>query len=107
LSLLNRSTASDLAKLLAYIHQDHPDILAITKDNDFWLPDPTGKLLKFKNLNNFYGLAEFIGGKTGYLPQARQSLASIFNINGKPIAITLLYSKNYQADALKVMEMLR
>jgi len=103
----NRSTVSDIAKLLTYIYENHPEILSITKDNNFWLPDPTGRLLKFKNLNNFYGIPEFIGGKSGYLPEARQTSAALFNLKGEPIAIILLYSKNRQADTLKILDWLK
>lgn len=103
----NRSTASDIAKLLSYILKNHPEILSITKENNFWLPDSTRTLFKFQNVNNFYPLSEFIGGKTGYLPQAKQTLASIFNVNGKQIAIILLYSNNRQADAFAIIRKLR
>lgn len=107
LSPQNRSSASDMAKLVTYIYKNHPQILEITKDNDFWLPDQTGKLLKFKNLNNFSHLSEFIGGKTGYLPEAKQSLASLFNLNGKNVAIILLRSKNRQADASRIVDLVK
>ena len=107
LSVLNQSSAKDLVKLVSYIYKTHPEILSISKDNDFFLPDSTGKLLKFKNVNNFYSLSEFIGGKTGYLPEAKQSLASIFNLNEKPVIIVLLYSKNRQTDALKIVNWIK
>ena len=107
LSLANRSTAEDLAKLVAYIHQQHPEILQITRDNNFWLPDSTGRLLKFQNVNNFYPLPEFIGGKTGYLAQAKQTLASVFRLNEKPVAIILLYSDNRQADTFTILNRLK
>ena len=107
LSPTNRSTAADLAKLISYIYKEHPEILHLTRDNNFWLPDSTGRLLKFQNVNNFYPLPEFIGGKTGYLPQAKQTLASIFLVNKKPIAIILLYSDNRQADIFTILNRLR
>jgi D-alanyl-D-alanine carboxypeptidase len=103
----NISTASDMAKLLKYIHQAHPEILSITKDNDFWLPNKKGRLLKFKNLNNFYQIPEFVGGKSGYLPEAKQTFASVFNVKGKPIAIILLCSQNRQTDTLKILDWLK
>jgi len=107
LNPLNQSTASDLAKLLAYIYKNHPEILTITKDNNFWLPNQLGRLLKFANLNNFYNFPEFIGGKSGYLPEAKQTFASLFNINGKPVAIVVLYSKNYKTDTSKILELVK
>ena len=102
----NRSTATDLAKLLTYIYQKHPEILNITKNNNFWLPNIAGQLLKFQNVNNFYPLSNFIGGKTGFLPQARQTIASIFNINEKSVIIILLFSNNRQADVFSLIKQL-
>jgi len=103
LSPTNNSTASDLTKLLTYIYKNHPEILTITKDNNFWLPDQSGRLLRFKNVNNFYDFPEFIGGKTGYIPEAKQTIAGIFIINGKPKAVVLLYSNNRQNDILSIL----
>jgi len=107
LSLNNKSTASDLAKLMSYVYKNHPQILEITKINDFWLPDQNGKMLKFKNVNNFYYIGEFIGGKTGYLTEAKQTFNSIFNVNGKPIAIAVLYSNNRMADIFSILRQLK
>jgi len=107
LSPTNRSTAADLTKLISYLYKEHPEILHLTRDNNFWLPDSTGRLLKFQNVNNFYPLPEFIGGKTGYLPQAKQTLASVFLVNKKPISIILLYSDNRQADIFTILNRLR
>jgi len=107
LSLANRSTTADLSKLVAYVYEQHPEILHITRDNNFWLPDATGRLLKFQNVNNFYPLRQFIGGKTGYLPQAKQTLVSVFRVNEESIAIILLYSDNRQADTFTILNRLR
>jgi len=107
LNYKNKSTALDLAKLVSYIYQQHPEILNITKNNSFWLANSNGTLLKFQNVNNFYYLNDFIGGKTGYLPEAKQTFASVFNVNGKPIAITLLSSKNRMADIFNILRQLK
>lgn len=107
LSPKNLSTASDLAKLLAYIYKNQPEILEITKENNFWLPDRTGWLLKFQNVNNFYPLSNFLGGKTGYLLEARQTLAAVFNVNGEAVAIVILSSKNRQADTFAILNQLK
>lgn len=103
----NVSTAQDLAELLTYVYKNHQEILNITRDNDFWLPDSTGRLLKFRNLNDFYPFSTFIGGKTGYLPEAKETFASIFNLKDDPIAIILLYSENRQADIFTILEKLK
>ncbi len=107
LSALNQSTPEDLSKLLFYIYENHPEILEISKDNNFWLPDKSGQLLKFRNLNAFYPLPWFLGGKTGYIPQARQTLAGIFDVNKDPVAIVVLYSTNRQADTFSILRKIR
>ncbi len=106
LSLNNKSTASDLGKLISYIYKNHPQILEITKINDFWLSDQGGNMLKFKNVNNFYYMGEFVGGKTGYLVEAKQTFDSVFNVNGKPVAIVVLYSDNRMADIFSILHQL-
>jgi D-alanyl-D-alanine carboxypeptidase len=107
LNSANNSRAADLVKLLVYIRENHAEILSITKSNSLWLPNETGTMLKFQNVNNFYPLLAFIGGKTGYLPEAKQTLASIFNVSGKEIAIVLLHSANRQADVFAILKELR
>ncbi len=99
----NKSTARDLTKMISYVLENHPDLLTLTRENDFWLPDPKGRLLKFFNMNNFYYLSNFIGGKTGYLPEAGQTLASVFDVNGNPTAIVILKSNNRQADLFSIL----
>jgi len=107
LNLDNKSTASDLAKLMAYVYKNHPELLEITKNNNFWLPDQDGNLLKFKNVNNFYYLGEFVGGKTGYLTEAKQTFDSVFNVKGKPVAIAVLYSDSRVADIFSILRQLK
>lgn len=103
----NVSTASDLIKLLSFVYKNHPEILTITKDDNFWLPNTAGRLLKFANLNFFYNFPEFVGGKSGYLPEAKHTFASLFNINGKTYAIAVLYSKNSKADTSKIVDWIK
>ncbi len=103
----NHSTAKDLSKLIAYVNQKHPELLSITKDNDFWLPDSKGNFLKFENENNFYYLPEFVGGKTGYLPEAKQTMASVFQLNGKSFGIIVLHSANRMADIFNIIRQLQ
>lgn len=100
----NRSNAADMAKLLGYIYKKQPEILETTKDDNFWLPDAEGKMLKFINLNEFYGFPEFIGGKSGYLVEAGQTFAGVFTINKKPTAIVLLHATDYRADTFRIIE---
>ncbi len=103
----NRSTARDLSKLISYVNKEHPDILTISRYNDFWLEGEDGKMLKFRNMNNFYPLSSFIGGKNGYLPQAGQTSLTLFNIEGKLINITVLGSNNRQRDVFSLINKIK
>jgi D-alanyl-D-alanine carboxypeptidase len=47
-----------------------------------------------KSINEFAGNPNFIGGKTGYIPQAGDNLLSIFRYNGNPILIIVLGAAN-------------
>jgi D-alanyl-D-alanine carboxypeptidase len=106
LSPNNKSTANDLKKLLIYINENHPEILEITKRNDFWLSGSDGKLLKFRNMNNFYPLPYFVGGKTGYIHEAKQTFVGLFNINNQPLGVVILFSDNRQADLFSLLRSL-
>ncbi len=107
LSKDNQSTAKDLAKLVSYINKNYPEIWNNAKNNNFWLADASGQMLKFQNLNNFYYLDDFVGGKTGYTDQAKETLASVFEVNGKQVAITLLYSENRMSDTFNILKQLK
>ncbi len=100
----NHSTAADIAILLEYIYKNHPEILQTTKINGFQLPDSSGRLLTFKNLNVFSENPDFVGGKSGYLPEAKQSMASLFTVNGKIMAVVVLKSRNRQTDTLALID---
>ncbi len=104
LSDMNRSTALDMIKFLDYIYKEHPTLLEITKDNNFWMPCAVSGMCKFMNLNNFYSHPDFIGGKTGYLHVAKQTFASLFNFNGDPLAVVLLHTDSRQKDTTAILE---
>ncbi len=104
LSIMNQSTTADTTKLISYIHENHPDILEITRDDDFWMPCPESEMCKFMNLNIFHSHPDFIGGKTGYLHKAKQTFLCLFEVNGEIIAISLLSSEDRKEDTMKIIE---
>ncbi len=103
LSVMNRSTTKDLAVLLDYVFKNHPDLLEITKDNNFQMPCGE-KICTFKNLNIFSEHINFIGGKTGYLHASKETFACIFNFNGDAIAIVILYSDNRKENTETILD---
>lgn len=85
LSPLNQSTANDIRKLMKYIEEAHPEILASTQPTDF---------KGLKNINPFAGQANFLGGKTGYIEESKENLTSLFSVNEQRILIVVLGAEN-------------
>ena len=50
----------------------------------------TGTEVAVKNINEFSGEADFIGGKTGYTDQADGNLLSLFSYKGHPVVVIIL-----------------
>ncbi len=100
LSPLNISSANDLAKLLDYISENHPEILEITKEENFQLPGKCPEynwICTFKNLNVFHEIEEFAGGKTGYTNAAGYSFAGKFKPEETSYAVIMLGAPDIQS----------
>ena len=102
LSPRNQSSTNDIVRLLQYINKEHPQILEITKEENFQLPNPEGRLLTFRNLNLFHEISGFIGGKTGYLPEAKQTYTTLFEIEDSTYAVAILMSDSRKGDLEKI-----
>jgi D-alanyl-D-alanine carboxypeptidase len=92
----NVSTADDLFYLLRYILNNRPPLLKITKNEDV---QAFGEV-RFQDLNNknlFFEDPDFIGGKTGYIPDSKYNGIFIFRFpmkdnSERKVAIILLGS---------------
>lgn len=79
LSIGNQSTAKDLLKLVKHIIINEPGIFEISRQPAVFITDLTsGNSRELKNINQFAGATDFIGGKTGTTPEAVGNLISIF-----------------------------
>ncbi|MBI5306479.1 D-alanyl-D-alanine carboxypeptidase [Candidatus Wolfebacteria bacterium] len=105
LSLLNQSTAVDLAKLVSYIYYNKPEILEITSQKEKNIFDlEKGKFKKLVNTNIFAGNADFIGGKTGFLNEdTGRNLAALFLKNGRVVLTVVLGSENAFEETKKLL----
>lgn len=93
LAVGSQSTATDLVLLAQKIYADYPDILAITRTPQATVTEvSSGNKVPIKNINEFSGEADFIGGKTGYTDQADGNLLSLFLYNGHPVVVVVLGS---------------
>ena len=86
LSFINQSTANDLARLVNYARQNHPELLEISRQKEIEIFElKSKKSRKLLSVNRFAGQPDFIGGKTGYIEESGRNLIALFNINGKII----------------------
>ncbi len=107
LSSNNKSSASDMFRLVGYLKGNQKDILDITTKRSF-----NNKRHSWSNISQFLGDDGYIGGKSGYTDAAKQTVVSIFELplgekGTRPIAITLLASKNRHNDVESILKYLK
>lgn len=104
LSPFNVSTARDLGILALYIRQSYPEFLDITRVKEYAILDHT-----WKNENYFLTYPNFLGGKNGFINEARKTTVSYFKVffRGedpssrvveRPIVVVLLRSADRNKD---------
>ena len=95
LSDLDLSTAGDLSRLVRYILLRHPKIFQWTQTPSFLVQPVNGTENRIvKNINPLVKNSDFLGGKTGTSPNAKENLIAIFSLNGKRVLLILLGSRN-------------
>ncbi|OGJ02302.1 hypothetical protein A3G98_02005 [Candidatus Nomurabacteria bacterium RIFCSPLOWO2_12_FULL_37_8] len=103
----NQSTTSDLFKLAGYLNQTKPDLLKITTERSF-----SNKKHSWSNTNKLLSKEGYLGGKSGYTDEAKQTIVSLFSLplgekTNRPIAITLLGSKDRYKDVENILKYLK
>lgn len=117
LSMANQSTALDLQKLMKYILNNHPEILSLTQETETDISSQyqggtserkiininrlSGEYLQFfKDLNITY-----LGGKTGFTDEAKQTYTGVFSFPDKKditklhrILVVVLFSDSRYDD---------
>ncbi|MAF80355.1 hypothetical protein CL629_04755 [bacterium] len=108
LSDLNSSTASDLLRLLRYIVETYPQILQWTRIPGF-LVQPINDIdsREVRNINPLVNNLEFLGGKTGTSPRARENLISLFSLGQHRIVMIILGSRDRAAESEKLLSWAR
>lgn len=106
--LENVSTAQDLFYLARYILNNRPPVFEISRGEKVQsFGEIQFEVEELWNKNIFINDPTFFGGKTGFLPEARQTALFIFhfadeNGNERNIAIILLGSGNHKTDTQKI-----
>ena len=104
----NISTARDFFALAQYLYKNRPDILAITRTVASSTATTTDHgSHNFVSIHPFVSDPTFLGGKTGHTPEARDTMLTILNIAGQPIAVVVLSSDNRKADTDTLVELFK
>lgn len=91
LSASNQSTPQDILIMMRNMYRVYPDLLAMTRTPSTVLTEQgANRAMRYANINQFAGRADFLGGKTGYTDEAQGNLVSLFAYENRPIAIIVL-----------------
>ena len=107
LSVQNLSTAEDLRRLAKYIWENEPYIFEISQAKSGVITDRisgAGRILT--SINEFSGRADFLGGKTGNIPEAEGNLVSIFKVpeRDEEVIIIVLGTAGRFAETEKILD---
>jgi D-alanyl-D-alanine endopeptidase (penicillin-binding protein 7) len=98
LSERNAGTAVDFFALARYLYLDRPDILAVSCTIRASTATTTSHgAHDFVNIHPFVNDKRFLGGKTGHTLAALDTMLTIMNIAGHPIAVIVLRSYGERA----------
>ena len=105
LNASNQSSINDLAILVKYILAKHPEIFRITMEDEAVLNDfEFGRKNLIRNINEFVGNPDWLGGKTGYIDESRGNLVSIFGSGRGEFLVIVLGSENRFRDSTVLWE---
>ena len=107
LSPNNQSTVSDLFRLTGYLNKQKQEILSITTKRSF-----SNKKHSWSNISKFLHKDGYLGGKSGFTDEAKQTVVSLFSLplgqsGGRPIAIALLGSQDRYKDVENILSYLK
>lgn len=103
----NVSSVHDLLKLGRYVFQKHPNLYSMTRVRQYSILKHT-----WFNQNRFLNYDSFLGGKNGYIDEAKKTTVSLFDVvmakGGKrAVVIVLLKSDDREGDAVKIINFLK
>ncbi len=105
LSPQNQGTIDDLFVLTKYILEHHPEIFAWTRLPSILVQPLDGTAVKtIPNIDPLAARADFLGGKTGTLPEADQNLIAIFQLHDLRVVLIILGSSDRVKAATQVLQ---
>jgi D-alanyl-D-alanine carboxypeptidase len=95
----NIGSADDFMALATYLYHSRPDILSISRTLRLSVATTTDHgAHEFLNIHPFASDPRFLGGKTGHTNAAEDTMITILNIDGHPLAFIVLRSLDRTRD---------
>lgn len=103
----NNSTAKDQFKLAKYIFEKYPSIFDTTLVKIYKVGTHT-----WTNRNGYLNFPTYIGGKNGYIDEAKQTTVSLFDVpmykgGNRTVVLVILQSVDRYSDGMKLIEFLK
>jgi D-alanyl-D-alanine carboxypeptidase len=99
-SMANVSTAHDMFNLAKYIFVNEPQIISITKTPRYTISTTTDHGYHVLiSTHPFVNEPTFMGGKTGYTPQAGETMVTVMDIDGDAVAFIVFNSLKGKREA--------
>ncbi len=87
------STSIDVMKMLIYSFEKYPDIWSMLQIKEETIISAMGNPVRIGNTNSFIDMSWSLGGKTGLTNKAKETFATIFDIQGRKVGIVVLGSR--------------
>lgn len=108
LSPKNVSSATDLLALTRFVVEREPEILSWTRlENLLVQPLNSSDSRIVQNINPLISESDFLGGKTGTTPEARQNLVAVFSFEKRRVAVVILGSSDRLGETRKLLDWVR
>lgn len=101
----NVGTPNDIELLLEYILEKYPQILTWTRiPSSLFQPLNSTRINEVVNIDPLNERVDFLGGKTGTSPKAKQNLATIIQFKDIKLAIVIMGSTDRFGDLDKLLD---
>ncbi len=108
LSPKNISSATDLLALTRFVVEREPEIFSWTRLENLLVQPLNSSVSRIvQNINPLILESDFLGGKTGTTPEARQNLVAVFSFEKRRVAVVILGSPDRLGETRKLLDWVR
>lgn len=105
LSAGNQSTLDELSSFVRHLYGGYRELFRETTQKSIAVTErSTMNTQTFPSTNLFAGTSGFLGGKTGYTPEAGGNLISIFSYRNEPVLIIVFGSEDRFHDTERLLD---